>query len=710
MTFARDSRGDVVLGQSSAALRRRAAELESVFEALADGLLVVDAAGQVVEANPAMLDQLGLARKEQVLGPLVQVIHGRATRLDGTRLRAEDLVGYWVLRCGEVTRGDLRVCGPEDGGPVLETVASPIWDADGTILGAAIVSRDVTARHRRERDVAFARAAAELLAETVDLGAALDALGAHCVPSVADWFVVYLDDGDGVLRPVVMRHRDPALADPLARALERRSPRPGEGFIGAAVQAGQAILLPRLTDEAVRRYARTAREAQLVRRLGLRSVIAVPLATADGARGALSLGTTAARRPFDEQDVRLADDLAHRVATAVARAWHDEALGRALARLELVLDATEDGLLVFGGDGQIVLANRAAQELLDLRPSPLGWSAEELAHAAAPLLEHPAVVEQIVGQVGADRADVSRVEVRLVRPRARDLEWVATPVHDELGEVVGRVVVLHDLTDIRALERVKDEYAARMSRELRTPLAAVSAYAAQALRRGRQAGADRSLVHSLEVILRNARQLTGLVGDLSDAARFDAARVEPTSRDLALTEVDVLGLVAQAADQARAMTTVHRVRLDTPVTMPPAWWDPDRVRQALINVLNNAIVYWPEGGQIGVRVRPRAEGVLISVWDRGLGIPPDQLERVFERFYRVPDDPARAHLPGTGLGLHLVAGVVRAHGGTVWAESTGVAGEGTLVHLMLPWRVSMEDQTTATARGATPPRGGRRRA
>ena len=667
MAPVQDTRGpDAVdfLRGTDAALRRRAAELESIFAALADGLLVVDTAGQVVEANPAMLAQLGLTRKEQLLGPLARLIDAGTTRADGTRLRPEDLAGYRVLRSGQVTRAELRIDGRDASGErVLETLASPIREADGSILGAAIVSRDVTARHRRERDARFSSDVAELFVGAVDLRAALEALADRCVPAVADWLAVYLaDPEDGLLRPALLRHRDPALADPLSRALDRGPLRPGEGFIGAAVQAGEAILLPRLSDDVLRRYARTAREAQAVRRLGLQSVVVVPLATADGLLGALSIGVTAARRPLDEQDVRLADDLARQVAATAAQARQHDELGRALARLELVLDALDDGLIVFGGNGRVVLANRRARELLGLDGSPLGWSAEELAGAAEPDLEDAALTEQLAARLGPDRADATRLELRLARPEPRDLEWVAAPVRDEHGEVVGRAVMVRDLTEVRAVERVKDEYAARMSRELRAPLAAVSAYAAQALRRGRQSAADRSLLHSLEVILRNARQLTGLVGDLFDAARLEAAETE-----LQPTEVDVLALVEQAADQARAMTTVHRLRLDTPVTMPPARWDADRVRRALLNVLHNAIVYWSEGGQIVVRVRPRADGVLISVRDRGRGIPPDQLERVFERFYT--DRPDQGFGQNSGLGLSISRQIVEAHRGSIRAEN-----------------------------------------
>jgi signal transduction histidine kinase len=237
-----------------------------------------------------------------------------------------------------------------------------------------------------------------------------------------------------------------------------------------------------------------------------------------------------------------------------------------------------------------------------------------------------------------------------------------------------------DVTHIRAAERVKDDLAADLSEALRLPLQSISTHAVQALRRGRRAGTDSLLLHGLEVILRNARQVSMHVNDLVDAARFDASTLT-----LDVLEVEVQDVLQQAVDEARAMTTTHRFRVDVPPAVPPPRWDPDRVRQALLHVLSNAIKYWPEGGQITIKARPQLEGVVISVRDRGLGVPLREQERVFERYFRLAGDPARYHIRGNGLGLYLVRGVVEAHGGTVWIESTGVPGEGTTVHLLLPW-------------------------
>jgi signal transduction histidine kinase len=513
-----------------------------------------------------------------------------------------------------------------------------------------------------------------------DIGAAMGRLADRCVLDLADWCAVFqLDEGTDVLRLTAMRHRDGRLGAELATLLAYRSARTGEGFAGEVTRAGHSLLLPELSDETIRRHAGTGVEAQVARRLGLRSLIAAPLRGPNGSVGAICVGWTSTRHRPDEQDARLVDELARRTSMAIEQARCLRALDLALGRLELVLDAMAAGLLIFGGDGRAILVNATAREMIGMGGAGIGLTLPEILRPNEDRFADPLDLDDIIARVSESVSEVDG-EFRLNAPRPIDLSWIMSPVRDDRDVVLGQVMIWLDVTDIRAAERLKDDLAADLSEALRLPLQTVSTHAVQALRRGRRANVDPTLVHGLEVILRNARQVSMHVNDLVDAARFDVSLLT-----LNLIEVDAHDVVQQAIDQARAMTTAHRFRLDVPPAMPPPHWDPDRVRQALLHVLSNAIKYWPEGGQVGVRVRAQVEGVIISVRDRGLGIPVSEQERVFERYFRLAGDPARRQIRGNGLGLYLVRGVVEAHGGTAWIESTGVPGEGTIVHLLLPW-------------------------
>ena len=684
MATARESRSPSAILpqqlQTDEFVRRKAAELEAVFESLGDGLLVLNASASIVEVNRAALAMFGYQQKREMLGPVVVGLNARVTRTDGAPFGREDLGLFQTLREGGTGRAEC-VLRPEFGGPRwIETVATPIRDFDGAILGAAVVARDVTQQRRRERDLGLVVSVTDGLMSAEDVGTALGRLADRCVQDLGDWCAVYqADEGSDVLRLAAIRLRDGRLSHELVTMLAQRPARVGEGFAGSAIRAGETVLLPDLNEEILKRRAGNGVEAQIARRVGLRSIVSSPLRGARGIVGAVCVGWTSDRRRPDDQDAHLVDELARRASLAIEQFRCQRALEDSLERIELVLNASGAGLFILGGDGRAILVNAAARSMVGLEGDGVNLTLAEILSADEELFEDESDFDDVV-QRTAELSEESRGEVRLRAPEPIDVHWLASPVRQANGAVVGQIVVWVDVTYIRAAERVKDDLAADLSEALRAPLQAISTHAVQVIRRGRRSHIDANIVHGLESILRNARQVSMHVNDLVDAARFDA-----TSLTLDLTEVDVHDVLQQAVDQARAMTTTHRFRIDIPPAVPPPRWDPDRIRQALLHILSNSIKYWPEGGQIAVKARPQVEGVVISVRDRGLGVPPAEQERVFDRYFRLAGDPERFRIRGNGLGLYLVRGVVEAHGGQVWIESTGVPGEGTTVHLLLPW-------------------------
>jgi PAS domain S-box-containing protein len=668
------------LYQSDDLLRRKATELEAVFESLPDGLLIVDDSTHIVEANRAMLDLLGCTHKSEVSGSLAPTLHPRLMRVDGAPVTHDDIGVRRALREGDPQRGTWVVRARFGGPRWLDVVVSPIRDVDGQVLGASLAARDVSDQYHRERELSLLARASDIVLSATDMGLALVGLADLCVEVLGACCAFYLVDGStDVLRLGALRGQEWGAAADLTELLVQRPPRIGNGFAGSAVGSGETLLLPRLGDDVVRRHKTVQSEAQFARRLDLQSLVAAPLKGAKGPLGAVVVGWSREGRRMEEQDVRLVEELARRATLAVEQSRFVRALEEAPERLEQVLNAMDAGLVIIGGDGRAILINQMAREMVALPSDGVGMTLEELLLRSADDMEDPRELDEAVSQI-ANTEESSRGTFRLRQPQAIDVEWAASPVGDERGNVLGQVVVFLDVTHIRSIERVKDELAGELSEALRAPLQSISTYAVQALRRARRAGGDQLVAHGLEVILRSARQVSLHVNDLVDAARFD-----PDALTLTLVDVDVRDVVQQAIDQTKAMTTLHRFRLDVPAALPRPRWDPDRARQSLLHVLTNAVKYWPDGGQITVKVRPQQDGVVISVRDRGLGIPPDEQERVFERFYRIAGQPAHRRIRGNGLGLFLVQSIVEAHGGTIWIESTGVAGDGTTVYMLLPW-------------------------
>jgi signal transduction histidine kinase len=226
------------------------------------------------------------------------------------------------------------------------------------------------------------------------------------------------------------------------------------------------------------------------------------------------------------------------------------------------------------------------------------------------------------------------------------------------------------------LDRLKDEFVLTASHELRSPLTSVQGFA-ELLMLDKDSLTPRQL-ETVEIILDNCRHLVRLLNDLLDLARSDAGRLSIRPQPTA-----VAPLIEDVVRTMRAQTEAASQSLTEQVEpgLPQINVEPDRIRQILVNLLTNAHEYTPEGASIGVAARAVGDEVEISVSDNGPGIPPDQLERIFERFTR-GDAGLTQRVGGTGLGLAISKSLVELHGGSIGAEST--VGQGSTFHVRLP--------------------------
>jgi two-component system phosphate regulon sensor histidine kinase PhoR len=275
----------------------------------------------------------------------------------------------------------------------------------------------------------------------------------------------------------------------------------------------------------------------------------------------------------------------------------------------------------------------------------------------------------------AAESSVTNREVRLVNPVDRRVQVNAVPLRLSATEV-GVVMVLHDVTELRRLEQVRTEFVANVSHELRTPLTAIQGYLETLLSGAleEQENAQRFL----EIVFRHTERLGRLLNDLTDLSNIELGRV---SLKLAPTRLDEAVDAVLAIMSAKAKSGTVDLRSELPRDLPLVLADRDRLVQILLNLVDNAIKYTPEGGQVTVRVQEPDQGhIEIDVIDNGVGIPPADLPRITERFYRV--DKARSReLGGTGLGLAIVKHLVFAHNGLLRIESE--PGRGTTVRVWL---------------------------
>jgi two-component system phosphate regulon sensor histidine kinase PhoR len=335
-------------------------------------------------------------------------------------------------------------------------------------------------------------------------------------------------------------------------------------------------------------------------------------------------------------------------------------------RLQAVLSSMREGILAVGPDKTILLANDAGRELLE-------FSAAE--PQGRPLLEVTRVrpVYDAVQDAFAQPEPIQR-EFDVVGSQRRRLALRANRLPG--NPCPGVMVVLHDVSDIRRLENLRRELVANVSHELKTPLAAIKAYA-ETLR----LGAVNDPEHNLAFVARieeQAERLHQLILDMLQIARVEAGDETFEIVDVPLREV-FDECAAQFADAAAARKIEFRV--DPPDENMLVRADEEGVRTILSNLVDNALKYTPEGGRVAVRAMPNHRFVALEVQDTGIGIAEKDQARVFERFYRA--DKARSReLGGTGLGLSIVKHLAQAFGGTVGLDSR--LREGSTFRVSLP--------------------------
>jgi two-component system phosphate regulon sensor histidine kinase PhoR len=341
------------------------------------------------------------------------------------------------------------------------------------------------------------------------------------------------------------------------------------------------------------------------------------------------------------------------------------------SRLAAVLDHMADGVLITDGGGQVQLVNAAAARLLDTSE---GWA---LGRSFAQVAPHHALIELWKTCHDQGEEQIGMVEVSR---HGLFLQAIVTPfgyAHGrplEEADAKGYLVILQDLTRIRRLETVRRDFISNISHELRTPLAGLKALV-DTLRGG--AIKDRPAAKRfLKRMDAEVDALTQMVEELLELSRIESGQAPLSLAPTSLAEV-VIPPVDRLRPQAERAGLELTVQL--PPQVPPVLADAERARLVLTNLVHNAVKFTPPGGKITVSAELNAAEVILSVEDTGVGIPADDLSRIFERFYKA--DRARSG-GGTGLGLAIAKHVVQGHGGRIWAES--VEGQGSTFYFTLP--------------------------
>jgi two-component system phosphate regulon sensor histidine kinase PhoR len=338
----------------------------------------------------------------------------------------------------------------------------------------------------------------------------------------------------------------------------------------------------------------------------------------------------------------------------------------AQAQQQVLFNSMLEGLLLLDGKRRIYLANRAFKDLFSLKAELRGKTVME----ALRLHE----LAELVARVETE-GQVFDYELKLPELSGRWLRVNAAVISNSAGEREGTILVFHDVTRLKQLERTREDFVANVSHELRTPLSLIKGYVETLLDGARN---DPQIAERfLKIIERNAERLDLLIQDLLTISALESGRMK-----LDLQLVELRPLVEKVFTDLNAKAVNKNVRLVNDLPELTASADANRLDQVLANLVDNAIKYGRAEGSVTVGGKRLDDGKLeIFVQDDGPGIPAESLDRVFERFYRV--DKARSRdQGGTGLGLSIVKHIAQAHGGEVWATSE--PGNGATFFFTLP--------------------------
>lgn len=425
-----------------------------------------------------------------------------------------------------------------------------------------------------------------------------------------------------------------------------------------------------------------------------RSAIGAPIIIGDQLLGVLLLYYPEVGR-FSEEQLDLIRAAANQMAVAIKNAelYHltrdqKEELSTLLrdqrvetSRSRSILEAIADGVLVTDQHGEITLFNHSAERMLELeRAEVFGRSIEHFSVLFGGFaLAWMNTINSWVKDPGSFNP-MNTFSEQVSLDNGNVLSVNLAPVINN-NEFFGTVSVFRDITHLIEIDRLKSEFVATVSHELRTPMTSIKGYV-DILLMGVAGELTDQQLRFLRVVQQNTERLTILVNDLLDLSRIEAGQVS-----LSMGSINLSDLIEEVMEEIDRLTVAEnksmQFELDLPPDLPLIKGDAERIRQILINLLGNAFHYTPSNGNVSLSARQTGEEIQIDIKDNGVGIPPKEQERIFDRFYRGENHMVIA-TAGTGLGLSIVAKLINMHNGRIWVQSSGIEGEGSIFSFTLP--------------------------
>ena len=389
----------------------------------------------------------------------------------------------------------------------------------------------------------------------------------------------------------------------------------------------------------------------------VKSLLYVPLKVRDQTFGVLGVANKLKSDPFNQRDTQLMSALADYAAIAIQNARLFSSTEAERSKLEAILRESENLVLVIDPGERILLVNKAAQAAFQISDAVIGMPLRDI-------VKHPDLIGlfELKGEKPATR----QAEIPLDDGRIFN-------AHMTIIQDVGQAVVMQDISHLKELDQIKSEFVSVVSHDLRSPLTAILGYVELLPRVGPINKAQEDFILRVQ---RNVHHITALIGDLLDLGRIEAGF------DREMESYHLAGLIRDVVDGLRPSAEEKRQKLELKLAphLPPNRGNPLRLRQAISNLVGNAIKYTPEGESVSVETHQEADQIVMQVCDSGVGIPLADQPYIFDKFYRA--EAVAASHQGTGLGLAIVKSVVEHHQGRIWVESE--LGKGSTFTVVFP--------------------------
>lgn len=418
-----------------------------------------------------------------------------------------------------------------------------------------------------------------------------------------------------------------------------------DSLAGSVLRTSQPILLDEKTPKKIK-------TAYLVH-----SLIYVPLQIHGHVFGVLGVDNRNNRLPFKERDIKLLSALAEYAVLAIENAGLYTATNTERNKLESLLTRIQDGVIVVGQDGRLVMVNQIAQGAFALTGLPLTGK------PFRDVFDQPEMLELFDS---ADKKILRRVEITI--EDGRIFSATLAPIPE-----VGIAITMHDITYLKKLDRIKSDFVNTVSHDLRSPLTAILGYAELIERAGPVTELQHDFIQRVQISVHN---ITTLVNDLLNLGKIEAG-FDTRKESIYIDQIIRLSL---ENFEAQMTAKKQKMVLELPASFPFIFANPVQIRQMFNNLIDNAIKYTPVGGTIKISGVIDQNQIILQIHDSGIGIPAVDLPFIFDKFYRASN--ASAESSGTGLGLSIVKSIIENHQGRIWVDSE--PDTGTTFTIVLP--------------------------